>query len=76
MQQALLVVGVEHRVGADGIAAGRLAAQGFGPKKPIADNNTDKGRQTNRRVEFHIRNQAAGPGAEAPPDPGTAIPAP
>ncbi len=63
---------VEH-----GIAAGRLAAQGFGPKRPIADNNTDKGRQTNRRVEFHIRNQVGGvPVNEAPPDPKEAVPPP
>ena len=38
-----------------GIDAGRLSAQGFGPKRPIADNNTPDGRQRNRRVEFHIK---------------------
>jgi OOP family OmpA-OmpF porin len=37
-----------------GIEAGRLAAQGFGQDKPIDTNNTDAGRQKNRRVEFHI----------------------
>src|SRR5262249_46262696 len=46
-----------------GIDAGRLTAQGFGPKRPIADNNTVDGRQRNRRVEFHIKE--AGPGAPA-----------
>ncbi|MCC6646567.1 MAG: DUF21 domain-containing protein [Polyangiaceae bacterium] len=40
---------VEH-----GIAADRLTAQGFGPEKPIDTNDTDAGRQKNRRVEFHI----------------------
>jgi outer membrane protein OmpA-like peptidoglycan-associated protein len=40
-----------------GIDAARLTAQGFGPKRPIADNNTAEGRQRNRRVEFHIKEQ-------------------
>jgi OOP family OmpA-OmpF porin len=42
-----------------GIDAGRLSALGFGPKRPIADNNTNDGRQRNRRVEFHIKDGAA-----------------
>lgn len=36
---------------AGGIAAGRLAAQGFGQTKPVASNDTDIGRAQNRRVE-------------------------
>ncbi len=40
---------VEH-----GIEESRLSAAGYGPKRPIADNNTADGRQRNRRVEFHI----------------------
>ena len=55
---------VEH-----GIAAGRLTAQGFGPRRPIDDNNTAEGRQKNRRVEFHIKNQEA---ASAPASPAPA----
>ena len=51
-----------------GIDAGRLSAKGYGPKRPIADNNTDEGRQQNRRVEFHITDQAGvTPAAPATP---------
>ncbi len=37
-----------------GIAPERLVAAGYGPASPIADNKTSKGREANRRVEFHI----------------------
>lgn len=37
-----------------GVAAARLSAQGFGPDRPLDTNDTDPGRQRNRRVEFHI----------------------
>jgi OmpA-OmpF porin, OOP family len=37
-----------------GIDVGRLQSQGFGLKRPIDTNDTDEGRQNNRRVEFHI----------------------
>jgi OmpA-OmpF porin, OOP family len=40
-----------------GIEAERLSAAGFGPDKPIDDNDSDEGRQNNRRVEFHITEQ-------------------
>jgi len=36
---------------------GRLISTGFGLTKPIATNDTDEGRQKNRRVEFHIKSQ-------------------
>ena len=45
-----------------GIARQRLAAKGYGPDKPIADNNTDEGRSKNRRVEFTIVSQDAAKG--------------
>ena len=37
-----------------GIDAGRITAKGFGPDKPIGSNETDQGRELNRRVEFII----------------------
>jgi outer membrane protein OmpA-like peptidoglycan-associated protein len=59
---------IEH-----GVDAGRLSAKGWGPKRPLADNNTADGRQRNRRVEFHITEQA-GVTTSAPE--GGAAPAP
>jgi OOP family OmpA-OmpF porin len=43
-----------------GIDVGRLAAKGFGLTRPRASNDTDEGRQQNRRVEFHITEQVGG----------------
>jgi outer membrane protein OmpA-like peptidoglycan-associated protein/Tol biopolymer transport system component len=37
-----------------GISAGRLVAKGYGETKPIDTNDTDEGRQNNRRTEFKI----------------------
>lgn len=37
-----------------GINASRLRSQGYGETKPLASNDTDDGRQLNRRVEFTI----------------------
>ncbi|CAN5674093.1 OmpA family protein [soil metagenome] len=36
------------------IAGGRISSQGFGETKPVDTNDTDEGRQMNRRVEFTI----------------------
>lgn len=40
-----------------GIAATRLAAKGYGPDKPVGPNETEVGREANRRVEFIILEQ-------------------
>lgn len=37
-----------------GVAAGRLSSKGYGKSRPVATNDTDEGRQLNRRVEFVI----------------------
>ena len=39
---------------ARGIAPTRLSAAGLGQERPIDSNDTEQGRQNNRRVEFHI----------------------
>ena len=39
---------------AEGVAAERLQAEGFGETRPIAPNKTAKGRDKNRRVQFTI----------------------
>ena len=40
-----------------GITPTRLVAKGYGETVPIADNNTDEGKQTNRRTEIRILEQ-------------------
>ncbi len=37
-----------------GISSARLVAKGYGKSQPIASNDTDEGRQLNRRTEFKI----------------------
>ncbi len=44
---------VEYLI-AKGILTGRLVAKGYGETKPIDTNDTDAGRQNNRRTEFKI----------------------
>ena len=38
-----------------GVRSSRLTSRSFGETRPVASNDTDEGRQTNRRVELHPR---------------------
>ncbi len=44
---------VDHLV-SKGIDQSRLIANGYGPERPVADNDTPEGRAENRRTEFRI----------------------
>ena len=54
-----------------GVAADRMSSKGFGESQPIADNNTDEGREINRRVELKVTDADAG---KAPVEGGEAVP--
>jgi OmpA-OmpF porin, OOP family len=41
-----------------GVAQSRMSSEGFGLERPIDTNETPEGRQNNRRVEFHIDDEA------------------
>ncbi|MDQ3262774.1 MAG: OmpA family protein [Myxococcota bacterium] len=45
---------LRHYIIGKGVDASRLQALGFGPDQPVADNGTEAGRATNRRVDFRI----------------------
>jgi chemotaxis protein MotB len=47
-----LVSAVDAKGGGGGLDAGHLHAAGYGETDPVASNDTDQGRQTNRRVEL------------------------
>ena len=51
-----------------GIAADRLSAAGYGSAQPISDNKSAAGREANRRVEFHIVEDAKSKSKDAAPE--------
>lgn len=53
------------------IRSSRMTTRGYGETMPVADNETDEGRELNRRVELKVTASSA-PVAVAPPVPATA----
>jgi outer membrane protein OmpA-like peptidoglycan-associated protein len=51
-----------------GISSDRFEAYGCGENLPLSENRTKQGRQTNRRVEFHILSPAPASGARTTGD--------
>lgn len=45
---------VKNWLVAHGIVANRLSVRGYGKTRPVASNETEEGRRTNRRVEIKI----------------------
>ena len=56
---------VVQYLGGKGIAADRMTAAGYGESRPIADNDSDEGREANRRVELKISQSGVGEPASA-----------
>jgi len=64
-----------------GVAPERLSARGLGMANPVAGNDTDEGRELNRRVELKVLEAAAPaaattPSMSSPPTPAAPAPAP
>ena len=53
---------------ARGVLVSNLTAQGYGESQPIADNETEEGREQNRRIEFRLLATADVAGAAATAD--------
>jgi outer membrane protein OmpA-like peptidoglycan-associated protein len=45
---------VKNELVADGIDASRLEAKGYGSEHPVATNETEEGRQQNRRIDINV----------------------
>lgn len=69
---------VKKYLGAHGIATERMTSVGFGESAPVDSNETEEGRERNRRVELKVLSGATTtppPAAEAEPAPEAAPPA-
>jgi outer membrane protein OmpA-like peptidoglycan-associated protein len=51
-----------------GVDEGRMSTKGFGKSMPIASNDTDEGREANRRVELKVTESNGGGVESAPPE--------
>ncbi len=51
-----------------GVEEGRMSTKGFGKSMPIATNDTDEGREANRRVELKVTESNGGGVESAPPE--------
>jgi OOP family OmpA-OmpF porin len=49
------------------VLVGSLSAVGYGETRPVADNDSPAGRETNRRIEFTLVGPVASAGSPAPP---------
>jgi OOP family OmpA-OmpF porin len=74
---------VKQYLATRGVETDRMSTKGFGKTMPIADNNTDDGRELNRRVELKVTESSADAGAapasteaQAPAPTDNAAPAP
>lgn len=59
------------------VKTGGFVAKGYGEARPVADNATEEGRETNRRIEFALLGQPAATAEAAPAEPRSEpVPAP
>jgi OOP family OmpA-OmpF porin len=49
------------------VLVGSLSAVGYGETRPVADNDSPAGRETNRRIEFTLVGPVASAGSTLPP---------
>jgi OOP family OmpA-OmpF porin len=56
---------VKKFLSGQGVAPARMTVKGYGAAQPIADNNSEAGRQRNRRIEFRLRGGNAADNAPA-----------
>ena len=65
---------VKQFLSSAGIDEGRIGTIGYGPDKPIADNETKEGQEKNRRIEFRLL--STGEKVEIQPEPEDINPSP